>query len=205
MNRRASYKRRNYFVNQEFQGRMIFHYFILAAMGSILFLGVFSFFSSNTLSITYDNYQLQLGLTPGILFRRFLSTQWVFIVGGGVTVVAVTLFLTHRVAGPFFRFEKTLDAMVQKDLSDTILLRKKDEGKALATKLNTFNHLLARDLETLDTHSAAIGTASQTLQHLLDTDDMDSRRIQQLLNEIIDSRRQIQTVIDGYTFLKKTG
>ena len=69
MNNQASYKRRNYFINKEFQGRYIFNYFLLVTIGSLLFIGVFSFFSSNTLSIVYDNYHLQLGVTPGILFK----------------------------------------------------------------------------------------------------------------------------------------
>ena len=67
------FKRRNYFINKEFQGRYIFNYFIIAAIGSLLFMAVFSFFSSNTLSISYDDYQLQLGVTPFILFKKILS------------------------------------------------------------------------------------------------------------------------------------
>jgi len=68
MNNTGRYKRRKYFINKEFQGRYIFNYFILLALGSVLFVGIFSFFSSNTLSIVYDNYHLQLGTTRQGLF-----------------------------------------------------------------------------------------------------------------------------------------
>ena len=139
MNSHPQYKRRNYFINKEFQGRYIFNYFLLATIGSILFVAVFSFFSSNTLSIVYDNYHLQLGVTPGILFKKILSTQWLLLVIGGTAVIIITLFLTHRVAGPFYRFEKTLDEMIDGDISGKIVLRQKDEGKELAQKLNAFN------------------------------------------------------------------
>ncbi len=143
------FKRRNYFINKELQGKYIFKYFLLVALGSILFSLIFSFFSSNTLSIVYENYHLQIGTTPGILLTKILSTQWFFIViGGGVTIV-FTLFLTHRIAGPFYRFEKTLDAMVEKDLSKTIVLRQKDEGKALAKQINGFNAMLSSDVNQM--------------------------------------------------------
>lgn len=143
------FKRRNYFINKELQGKYIFKYFLLVALGSILFSMIFSFFSSNTLSIVYDNYHLKIGTTPGILLTKILSTQWFFIViGGGVTIV-FTLFLTHRIAGPFYRFEKTLDAMNKKDLSQIIILRQKDEGKDLAEKINGFNVMLSSDLEQM--------------------------------------------------------
>ena len=139
-------KRRNYFINKELQGKYIFKYFLLVALGSILFSGIFSFFSSNTLSIVYDNYHLKIGTTPGILLTKILSTQWFFIVIGGAGTIIFTLFLTHRIAGPFYRFEKTLDAMNKKDMSRIIILRKKDEGKELAEKINNFNRMLSSDL-----------------------------------------------------------
>ncbi|MFN2357343.1 MAG: methyl-accepting chemotaxis protein [Desulfotignum sp.] len=204
MNTHPHHKRRNYFVNKEFQGRYIFNYFILATIGSILFMGVFSFFSSNTLSITYDNYHLQLGVTPGILFQKILSTQWVFIVLGGMVVVFVTLMLTHRLAGPFFRFEKTLDAMLNKDLSDIIFLRKKDQGKALAKKLNAFNHMLGTHLADIQKHNEKIAVSSRNLAHLLDTSpDMDKAldiaEARMLLEQIQQSRQSIQAVVQAYT------
>ncbi len=202
MSTQARYKRRNYFVNKEFQGRTIFNYFILATLGSILFMAVFSFFSSNTLSITYDNYHLQLGVTPGILFQKILSTQWVFIVLGGIIVVFVTLMLTHRIAGPFFRFEKNLDAMVHKDLSDTIILRSKDEGKALARKINTFNQMLGKNLTEIENHNTKIAVSSQHLQTILADSDMDTAEAARMVDEICHSQKQIQAVIGSYTLPK---
>ncbi len=150
------FKRRNYFINKELQGKYIFKYFLLVALGSALFSLVFSFLSSNSLSIVYDNYHLKLGTTPGILLNRILSTQWFFVVIGGCITIVVTLLLTHRIAGPFYRFEKTLDAMGQKDLSINIVLREKDEGKALAEKINSFNQMVSKELNEIRVSSESI-------------------------------------------------
>ena len=162
-------KRRNYFINKELQGKYIFKYFLLVALGSILFSGIFSFFSSNTLSIVYDNYHLKIGTTPGILLSKILSTQWFFIVIGGAGTIVFTLFLTHRIAGPFYRFEKTLDAMNKKDMSQVIVLRKKDEGKELAEKINNFNRMLSSDLNEMLKNAKEINLhCENTDQHHLD-------------------------------------
>ncbi|OFZ60802.1 MAG: chemotaxis protein [Bdellovibrionales bacterium RIFOXYB2_FULL_36_6] len=194
------YKRRNYFINKEFQGRYIFNYFLLAAIGSLLFIGVFSFFSSNTLSIVYDNYHLQIGLTPGILFKKILSTQWLFIVFGGGIVVVVTLILTHRVAGPFYRFEKTLDQMMDGDISRKIILRKNDEGKDLAQKINAFNYMLGDKLSIMENFNAQIAVSSLRLKKALDESDLGVERFSPFLNEILDSQKNIQAMINDYTF-----
>lgn len=204
MTNTGGYKRRNYFINKEFQGRTIFNYFILLALGSLVFVAIFSFFSSNTLSIVYENYQLRLGTTPGILFKKMLSTQWLFIVLGGLTVVFVTLHLTHRVAGPFYRFEKSLDEMIGHDLSKPIVLRQKDEGKSLAEKINTFNAQLSEQLTLIDDHTAKIAVAMEKLEADLspgkdDRPDMESPEILGLISIIKESREEIQARVRPYT------
>lgn len=209
MSNRVQYKRRNYFINKEFQGRYIFNYFILALIGSILFIGVFSFFSSNTLSITYDNYHLQLGVTPDILFKKILSTQWLFIVFGGGLVIIITLFLTHRVAGPFYRFEKTLDEMVGGDLSNKIILRQKDEGKDLAQKINAFNFILSEQLALIETFNSNIEISARQLDKTLNNidwkkADMDKSLVKPLLDQILENQKNIHTMINDYTFSRET-
>ena len=201
MNNRPQYKRRNYFINKEFQGRFIFNFFLLATIGSLLFVCVFSFFSSNTLSIAYDNYHLQLGVTPGILFKNILSAQWLFVVFGGGIVIIVTLFLTHRVAGPFYRFERTLDEMIEGDISNKIILRQKDEGKDLAQKINAFNFILEDKLSLIENFNSDIKVSSLELKNALKYSDI--KNSTSLLDEILDSQKNIQTMINDYTFSRE--
>lgn len=187
-------RRRNYFINKEFQGKSIFQYFLLVLAGSVLFSVIFSLFSSSTLSIVYDNYHLKLGTTPGILLDRIFSTQWLFIVVGGVIVAVITLFLTHRVAGPFYRFEKSLDAMIEGDISGKIHLRKKDEGKIIAQKLNDFNAMIAGRLAALESlnqevDALAEGVSSQADKAAADRIREKCRRMDALINEFTFNRQ----------------
>jgi len=203
MNSQVHYKRRNYFINKEFQGRYIFNYFLLVTIGSLLFAGVFSFFSSNTLSIAYDNYHLQLGVTPDILFKKILSTQWLFVVFGGGLVVIATLLLTHRVAGPLFRFEKTLDEMVGGDISNKIILRQKDEGKDLAQKINAFNFILNDKLCLIETFNSNSEISVHQLKKALKDSGMDISKVEPLFNQILENQRNIYTMINDYTFSRE--
>lgn len=197
------YKRRNYFINKEFQGRYIFNYFLLATIGSLVFIGIFSFFSSNTLSIVYDNYHLQLGVTPGILFKKILSTQWLFVVFGGGLIIIITLILTHRVAGPFYRFENSLDEMIDGNLSNKIILRRKDEGKELAQKINAFNYELSDKLAVMENFNSNIAVSSEQLKNALAQSGLDEDRYAPILNEILKNQKNIQTLIDDYTFSRE--
>ena len=164
---------------------------------------VFSFFSSNTLSISYDDYRLQLGVTPTILFKKILSTQWLSIVFGGGLVVIITLFLTHRIAGPFFKLEKSLDEMIKGDISKEIWLRKKDEGKDLTEKINKFNFILSEKLSLIEAANSNIEISVHQLKKNIKDADMDATNVEPFLNQILDNQKNVYTTINGYTFSRK--
>ncbi|MCW8799914.1 MAG: methyl-accepting chemotaxis protein [Desulfobacter sp.] len=197
MNHPTPYKRKLYFVNKELQGKFIFNYFILLTLGSILFIAIFSFFSSNTLSIVYENYHLQLGTTPGILFKKILSAQWLFILLGGIFICFITMRLTHRVAGPFYRFEKTVDEMSKGDLSVKIGLREKDEGKELAEKINLFNSRLLQNLNRIQDLNAGIGMSAEKIKAGLEADRRED--ILKLVEHIESNRKEIEVAVKEYT------
>jgi len=117
---------------------LILSYFLFVTGGCLFFIVLLGAFSADTLTISYSNHDLQFGQTPVILLKKILAAHWVFIASGAIFTIIGAMLITHRIAGPIFRFEKTLDKMLHKDLSDNIALRTKDEGKELAKKINDF-------------------------------------------------------------------
>jgi methyl-accepting chemotaxis protein len=199
----SRYKRRNFFINKEFQGRLIFNYFILVVIGSALFVGIITFFSSNTLSIVYDNYHLELGITPDILLKKFFSAQWFFIIIGGGAVIIITLFLSHRVAGPFYRFEITLDEMLNGDLSQKIWLREKDEGKELASKINLFNGKLSEKIAIVKNYKNSINAYTDEIEKILDPASDTDNAVLENLNKIKKETNNIDSLVSFVDLVKE--
>lgn len=137
------YKRRNYFINKELQGRHVLVYFSMVVIGSVLFSLLFGLITTNTMSISYDNYTLQVGTTPKVLFHKFFTAEWLFIVVGGLAVAVIAIFLSHRVAGPLYKLGHSVDDMIGGNFAADIYLRRKDEGQDLAGKLNQLNTMLS--------------------------------------------------------------
>jgi len=162
-----TWKRRNYFIKRELQGKYIFSFFILVITGSIIFTIIFSLLSADTLTIVYDNYNLQIGKTPLVLLREILSANWIFIVAGGLTVVVLSTFLTHRFAGPLFRFEKSVDEMTRGNLNFLIHLRTKDEGKELAEKINQLILMLSSNIREMKHISKEMDGKLADVQNLM--------------------------------------
>ncbi len=147
MNR--TWKRRNFFIKKDMQGKYMFSFFIFLVAGSIIFTLIFSLLSSDTMTIVYDNYKLRIGKTPLMLIKEILSAQWIFVVAGGFMVVILSMFLTHRFAGPMFRFEKSIEEMTKGNLNFRIYLRTKDEGKELAEKINILIDMLSSNIKEM--------------------------------------------------------
>ena len=140
---------RNFLVKHELQGKYIFTIFILVFAGCILFSALFTAVSQDSMTLSYANNSLQIGTTPAILFKQIIKTQWMFIVGGGGIIVLLSLVMSHRFAGPIYRFEHTIKAMIKGDYSVRIHLRPKDDSHDLAELINTYNATLTADIKSL--------------------------------------------------------
>lgn len=150
------YKRKKLFIKKEFQGKLLLGCFLFVAGGGLLFNVLVEVLSADTLTISYPNQDLQLDQTPFMLLKQVLTTNWFLIIIAGSFVMTASLFLSHRIAGPMFRFESTLDNMIKGRLDNTIHLREKDEGQELAQKINEFNSQLSKSFYTISQNSKAL-------------------------------------------------
>jgi methyl-accepting chemotaxis protein len=191
---KRTWRRRNYFIKKDLQGKYIFSFFIFVITGSILFTLIFSLLSFDTLTIVYKNYNLQIGKTPFILLKEILGAHWIFIFTAGLTVVIISMFLTHRFAGPMYRFEKSLEEMIRGNFNFEIRLRKKDDGKELARMMNQLISMLSSKLKVMrhltdeinSTLANASGSVNQSEEGKKAAIDMDkanvlTRRLSDLL------------------------
>lgn len=159
-----NYKRKKYFFQESFQGKYLLSYFILACLAMVLFTLLFVFFSMDTLTITYDNNQLNFGKTPTILFENLLNIHGILIVFLGLAILYFFTRFTHKTVGPLFKIGQTLDMMSNGDFTQKIHLRKKDECKELADKVNRFNTLMSEKLSKIKSLANDIDKDSEILQ-----------------------------------------
>ncbi len=150
------YKRKKYFIKKNFQGKLILGYFLFMVVGCLIFMLALSYLVSDSMTVVYSNNDLQIGQTPFMLFKQLIAANWIVIVLGAAMAVVIATRITHRVAGPMFNLERSLDFMISGRLDNVIYLRKNDEGKELAAKINQFNRELSAEMKTLQKRSRNI-------------------------------------------------
>lgn len=122
-------KRRKFFIKKDFQGKLILGCFLFITGGGLLF---------------------------HVLLKQVPTANWLMIIVGGGFVMLASLLLSHRIAGPLYRFETTLDKMQKGCLTTSIRLRDKDEGKDLARKINELNNQLSQSFCAISHNSKAL-------------------------------------------------
>ncbi|MBI5640010.1 MAG: methyl-accepting chemotaxis protein [Nitrospirae bacterium] len=189
---KKTWRRRNYFIKKELQGKYIFSFFIFVIAGSFFFTAIFSLLSANTLTIAYKHSSLQLGKTPIILLTEILRAHWIFIITGGLLVILISVFLTHRFAGPVYRFEKSLEEMNRGNFSLEIRLRNKDEAKELASMINALNVMLSSRIAELRSLSDA------AYDHLENASRSAEKTAAEEVGKAIVLQRQMKEILSGF-------
>ncbi len=154
---KRTWRRRNFFIEKDLQGRFILYLFFVVILGALLFTLIFTYLSSNVLTVTYKDYHLEVDKAPKALLYEIFQAHWLFIffVGIGVSVLAV--FLSHRIGGPIYRFKKSVEEITNGNLSFTVIIRKKDEGKELAEGMN-------RMIDTLNERIGRIASEAEEIE-----------------------------------------
>jgi methyl-accepting chemotaxis protein len=195
---KKAYKRRNFFIKKDFQGKLILGYFLFVMGGCLLFVILLGLISADTLTISYTDHNLQMGQTPIMLIKNVIAANWLFIVVGGTLLSLAAMFITHRIAGPLFRFEKTLDQMMANNLNDVIYLREHDEGKELALKINNFNKNLSGTIKSINSHAEVLSTLLAQLRSSQHGSE-NSGELIEIYRRIDESTRHIREACSSFT------
>jgi len=192
-----SYKRKTLFIKRGFQSKLVVATFLFFSGGCLLFITMLALFSADTLTLSSSATDIQIGTTPLIIAKQLLSANWVLLAFGGLMLLISSIFLTHRVAGPLYRFEQTLDSMNSGDLCVHISLREKDEGMELAGKINQFNESLSQSVRVLKNSTAALDTLLEQADSL-SLPEEEKENLASLCWSMREHNRKIKTAFCSY-------
>jgi methyl-accepting chemotaxis protein len=130
------YRRKQYFIAKKFQtkyvGLFLLFMFLTGALCAYVIYYTTMVLMGEKLANVYPQGRL-IAIINSVNLRILLSLVMV-----APLVVIISIFLSHKIAGPMYRMEKFLTAMAGGDFSSRITLRKGDELKTLAERMNFF-------------------------------------------------------------------
>jgi len=108
----------------------------LVALGCVIFGVALYVLSKNTLTTSFENSRLVVKSTADYLLPGLLLGGVVVGILTALATSIMVLFMTHRVVGPAYRFEKYAKKIGSGELSSNLTIRKKDQFQSLVAVFN---------------------------------------------------------------------
>jgi len=145
------HKRRQYFIKKDYQVKFILKFCIIVLVGAIISTGLLFLFSQGTLTSSFDNSRLVIRNTSFAILPAVILTNIITLVLITLSSIVVIMFISHKIAGPMFRFEKDLIAIGKGNLVKKIKLRTKDQFTEIATSMNNMTMDLLNNVLSIET------------------------------------------------------
>ena len=136
MTEKPKIRRRQYFIRKDYQFKFILKFCLIVLAGSIISTAFLFFFAQGTLTSSFEHSRLVIRNTATAIMPAVILTNVITLIVITFATIVVVLFISHKIAGPMFRFEKDLKDIGQGDLTKKVRLRKKDQFTNLGDSLN---------------------------------------------------------------------
>ena len=148
-NPRVIQKRRIYFIEKRFQTNFILKFCVLVAIGGLLTIGILYFLAMRSTTVSFVNSRVVVRTTADFILPILIQTVAIVTVLVGLATIVVTLFVSHKIAGPLYRFKKVMQALAEGNFSDDFHIRHLDQLQDLADVFNVMISKIRTELKTL--------------------------------------------------------
>lgn len=190
-------KRKNYFIEKKFQTKYLLLTIILLLAYTLLFVTII--FAPYILKL-YLNYPLSEKAEAAKVMLLLHGTVWPWIGGVILFFGAVSILISHKIAGPLFRMKKTLSQVTQGNLNASIKLRKWDDLKDLADHINLLIEELRNFVITLRNDYDLLSEYILELEHQVDSKVISEASGREIIKKVQASRKNIEAVLEKFKY-----
>ncbi len=183
-------KRRNYFIKRKFQADFFLKFAALLALEAVVIAALFMFIARGTLTAAYSGAEFTIQKTGAYFFTSFILITFMAGVGIGIAGIFVFMYLSHRLGGPLYKFEKAIEEAERGDLAFRVKLRNTDQLQELKDRMNAF-------LEALDGRMGSLKKEVEKCRGLIEEGQAGADN-----GKVKESLRRIAALLD---YLKTSG
>ena len=184
MGNRLPFRRRNYFIKKKFQVNFTVKFLIIILIEAFLAAGLFLYMSKGTLTTGYLGSELRIARTYDFFLPMLLLSNLIIVGVSAVIGIGVLIFLSHRLAGPLYRFENILDAIKKGDLTQRFKLRENDQFVELANSINEHTDTLDKNMGHLKAGVMEFSQLTSKMQTAMASDPSANKELERLLQEM---------------------
>ena len=180
------YKRRIYFIEKSFQAKFILKFCALVVLGGFLTIGLLYFLAMQSTTVSVVNSRVVVRTTANFILPILIQTVAIVMVIVGLATVAVTLFVSHKIAGPLYRIRKVMQELEGGDFSHDFHIRHLDQLQDLA---DAFNNSIQKIREKIRFIKGGLETMKKGLGSISENEVSENKRA--LLRELKDVSEEL--------------
>lgn len=201
---RPPFRRRNYFIKKKFQLDFSIKFLIIIVIEAILAIGLFLYLSKGTLTTGYFGSELKIARTYDFFLPTLLFSNLIIVGVTGVIGVVVLIFLSHRLAGPLYRFERVLSDLSKGDLTQRFKLREKDEFVELQNSINELTNAMDGNVGNIKAGIGEISKLLSQMQTVAAANPSAEKDIERLLIETSKKLQELKKTADYFKTSSRT-
>ena len=206
---KKTWRRRNYFIDKGFQTRFVMRFLAVVMAGSAMSGYVmYERISATTERALYSSH-VKLASAGALVLPDILGVNMGAASVVLLAVAAITLVLSHRIAGPMYRMERSLEDMAGDDLTGNFRLRSADELKGLSESLERMGGGLRERFDGLREQAGEVDRAACSLldfyeRTLYDPSGRDTEQERRRISELAARADEFGKAMSGFK-LRKAG
>ena len=157
-------RRRNYYVDKEFQKKFIIKFCLLVILGTVISGVLIYLMSQGTVTTVFENSRLKIKSTADFILPAVLGSSLIVIILVGLAAIFVTLYASHKISGPLYRIAKDLERVIAGDFKVKFSLRQHDQLQALAENIDKTVCMVREDIDGLKKGLLEIESALEELE-----------------------------------------
>lgn len=126
------HKRRIYFIEKSFQAKFILKFCALVFLGGLLTIGILYIWAMRSTTVSIINSRVVVRTTADFILPILIQSVIIVTIIVSIATIVVTLFVSHKIAGPLYRFRKVMNALGEGDFAYDFKIRRLDQLQDLA-------------------------------------------------------------------------
>lgn len=200
MNEKPIFRRRNYFIKKKFQIDFSIKFLILIVLEAVLAIELFIYLSKGTLTTSYLGSDLKIAKTSEFFLPTLLLSNLVILGVTGIVGIVVMIFISHKIAGPLYRFEQTLADISNGNLTHRFNLRQDDQLIQLAESINKFTAGMDKMAGDMKYNAHEILKLFSELQSKMSSNNQLSNK--ELENQLLEASKKVQELKEAIDYFK---
>jgi methyl-accepting chemotaxis protein len=160
---RSKAPRKIVFIDRQFQVGFVFKFLLLLVVGTALIDAAAYFILDKRIEGTLYSAHLTLQSLREMLLPTILVLSVIFVLLVGAAVLAMTLFVSHLIAGPLYAIRRYLDNIGEGRLDFVAQLRDRDQTAPLAAALSQSLTVLNERISAIQSLGEDIEVSSKRL------------------------------------------